>query len=95
MKTMFLSTITFFWFFDPHQYFVNIKEMPLKILVRHLQKSQFLSVLNTHSSQHKFDITRSIHWLRDIKTETTEKSCYLETLNTRNDTVLVTRVTSE
>ena len=54
--------------------------MTLKILVRHLQKSQFLSVLNTHSSQDKFDITQSIHWLRDIKTETTEKSCYLETL---------------
>ena len=70
--------------------------MTLKILVRHLQKSQFLSVLNTHSSQDKFDIiTQSIHWLRDIKTETTEKSCYLETLDTRNDTVWVTRVTSK
>ena len=69
--------------------------MPLKILVRHLQKSQFLSVLNTHSSQDKFDITQSIHWLRDIKTETTEKSYYLETLNTRNDTVWVTKVTSK
>ena len=70
--------------------------MPLKILVRHLQKSQFLSVLNTHSYQDKFDIiTQRIHWLRDIKTEITEKSCYLETLNTRNDTVWVTRVTSK
>ena len=86
MKTMFLSTVTFFLFCGPHQYFVNIKQMTLKILVRHLQKSQFLSV-NTHSSQHKFDITQSIHSLRDIKTETTKKSCYLETLNTRNDTV--------
>ena len=93
MKTMFLSTDTFFWFCDPHQYFV--KEMPLKILVRHLQKSQLLSVLNTHSSQHKFDITQNIHWLRDIKTETTEKSCYLETFNIRNDTVWVTIVTSK
>ena len=54
--------------------------MPLKILVWRLQKSKFLSVLNTHSSQDKFDITQSIHWLRDIKMETTEKSCYLETL---------------
>ena len=87
MKTMFLSTVTFFLFCGPHQYFVNIKQMTLKILVRHLQKSQFLSVLNTHSSQHKFDITQSIHSLRDIKTETTEKSCCLETLNTRNDRV--------
>ena len=93
---MFQSTVTFFSFCGPHQYFVNIKEMPLKILVRHLQKSQFLSVLNTHSYQDKFDIiTQSIHWLRDIKTEITEKSCYLETLNTRNDTVWVTRVTSK
>ena len=69
--------------------------MTIKILVRHLQKSKFLSVLNTPSSQDKFDITQSIHWLRDIKTETTEKSCYLETLNTRNDTVWVTKVTSK
>ena len=58
---MFLSTVAFFWFCGPHQYFVNIKEMTLKILVRHLQKSQFLSVLNTHSSHHKFDITQSIY----------------------------------
>ena len=94
-KPCFYLLLHFFSFCGPHQYFVNIKEMPLTILVWHLQKSEFLSVLNTHSSQHKFDITQNIHWLRDIKTETTEKSCYLDTLNTRNDTVLVTRVTSE
>ena len=61
MKTMFLATVTFFWFCGPQQYFVNIKEIPLKILARHLKKSQFLSVLNTHSSIDKFDITQSIH----------------------------------
>ena len=54
-----------------------------------------LTVLSSQISVLKSDITQSIHCLRDIKTETTEKSCYLETLNTRNDTVWVTRVTSK
>ena len=39
LKTMFLSTVKFFWFCGPQQYFIinQFKEMVLKILVWHLQ----------------------------------------------------------
>ena len=38
-KPCFYLLLHFFSFCGPHQYFVNIKEMPLKILVWRLQKS--------------------------------------------------------